>query len=116
MFSSNSATNGKFYGASPVDENTKAYYNGYQVFAISSVVSPLSYGEVLEKVAASLPAYDSKNTRNAKTEIIPDSLYADERVKLYLLGSKEHKTVFMKMKPKSTEEEHKSVIFMFTHE
>lgn len=116
LFTANSASDGRIYNPSFVDDKTKAYYDGYKVHLVSSVSTPLTFSQITAKLSENTVIYDTKNPRASKVEIEPDSLYADDRVKLYSLGTKDNKTVYMKMEPKTTEESHKGIIFMFTHE
>jgi hypothetical protein len=116
LFMSNTAATKKVYDPLMVNDNTRAYYDGYVLHLVSSINSQFSFTRILSKISDSTIVYDSKKPKSTKLEIEPDSLYGDDRVKLYTLGTKDKRTVFMKMKPKSTEEEHKGIIFMFTHE
>lgn len=116
LFTHNDARNGKQYDPAVLHLDTKAYYHGYKMHLITSVENELDYSSISSKIGDSSLVYDSMNPKASRTEIEPDSLYADDRVHLYVLGDKGKRTVFMKMKPRSTEEEHKGIVFMFTHE
>jgi hypothetical protein len=116
LFMSNAAATKKVYDPLAVNNTTRAYYDGYKLHIISNIDARFSFTQLSSKINDSTVVYDSKRPNSTKVEIEPDSLYADDRVKLYTLGTKEKRTVFMKVKPKSTEEEHKGIIFMFTHE
>lgn len=116
LFTANTAAEGRIYDPSFLDDKTRAYYDGYRVHLLSSVNTPLTFEQITDRLSEKTVIYDTKNPKASKVEIEPDSLYGDERVKLYSLGSRSNKTVYMKMEPKSTEESHKGIIFMFTHE
>jgi hypothetical protein len=112
----NHANTGKTYRFADLNEDRKAYYDGYKVYLIASEGTPLDLKSVGERVNENTLVYDSKKVNGARTEIEPDSLYADDRVKLYIQGKANKQSVFMKIKPNSTELEHKGVIFMFLHQ
>lgn len=115
LITNNTARTGKLYTYSDLNPERKGAYYGYRVYAVSSEV-PLDLAGVASRVGEHTLVYDSRNVSTAKTEIEPDSQYADDRVKLYSLGSKEKKSVFVKIKPNSTEIEQKGILFMFLHE
>lgn len=103
-------------------------YHSYQVFLVTSE-KRLTYQEIINKLRASekstyfeedvskrgVLVYDSKMPQISRTEIEPDSLYADDRVSLYVLGKSDKRTMFMKLKPRTLETGHKSIIFMFLY-
>jgi len=116
FITNNSARDGKSYDFSETNDDRKAHYDGYRVYLVANEGTPLDLQSVGSRINADTLVYDSKRARDAKTAIEPDALYGDERVQLYLQGKPNKQSVFMKIKPNSTEIEHKGVIFMFLHE
>jgi hypothetical protein len=114
LITNNTSTEGKVYTYADLNQDRKGYYFGHKVYVVSSQTS-LDLAGVASRINDSVLVYDSRDTRKTNTEIPPDTQYDDDRVKLYSLGRKEKKSVFMKMKPNSTELEQRGLIFMFLH-
>jgi len=102
ILTNNTSTEGKIYRYADLNPNRKGYYFGHRVYIVSSPV-PLDLAGVASRIDKSVLVYDSRDTSKTNTEIPPDTQYDDDRVKLYSFGTKDKKSVFMKIKPNSTE-------------
>ena len=99
-----------------IDESTKSHISSYKIYGFYSAKDNLTYQEVFTNLTDRNLIYDSANPKKYTIVMNDDSLYQNSKVRTFIYGTPNHFSAVGNFTPDSSEEGHKTFIFMFLYD